>query len=76
MERGPYRKKGGGKAQRGEGCWSTYYQLGSKAAKLLPTNYKLDEIAVILGMSRQAADMTCKVALGKLIFNLKKAGVE
>lgn len=53
-------------------CWSTFHSLGIAASALLPVNRSYVEIANHFGISPQNAYHECMVALGKVVFELRK----
>lgn len=53
--------------------FSSYYRIGVRMSKELPTYCTLRQIGSELGISYQNAYTECAVALGKLIFRLRAA---
>lgn len=52
--------------------WAVYHQLGEEAASKLDPNYTYEQIGTALGISKQKAYHEAMVALGKVVYQLKK----
>ncbi len=52
--------------------WAFYHRLGEQYAAHLQPNYSFAEIGREIGVSKQKAYHECMVALGKLVYGLKK----
>ncbi len=52
--------------------WEVYHQLGEKFCQHLEPNFTFQEIGDNLGISKQKAYHECMVALGKLVYGLRK----
>jgi hypothetical protein len=50
----------------------TFYWLGKEAAELLEPERSFEEISAELGVTRQKAHKDCMMALGKLVYRLRK----
>ena len=52
--------------------WQTYYWLGVEAAKHLDVRKSFVEIGKAFGMTKQNANTACLVALGKVVYAMRK----
>lgn len=52
--------------------WQTYYWLGVQAAQHLDVRKSFVEIGKEFGMTKQNANTACLVALGKVVYELRK----
>jgi hypothetical protein len=50
----------------------TYYWLGKEVADLLEPEQSFEEISSSLGCTRQKAHKDCMMALGKLVYRLRR----
>ena len=57
----------------GLGCWSTYYRLGVEMQRRLEVQSTYAQIGTALGISTQTAYTVSVVALGKLVFRLRRS---
>lgn len=53
-------------------CWSTFHQLGLRAAVHLDPIKSYDEIGKHFGVSKQNMYHECMVALGKVVFAMRQ----
>lgn len=52
--------------------WSVYHGLGVEVASMLSPNYSYEQIGAELGISKQKAYHEAMLALGKVVYQLKK----
>lgn len=52
--------------------WQTFYWLGLEASKHLDVRKSFVEIGQAFGMTKQNANTACLVALGKVVFAMRK----
>lgn len=52
--------------------WAVYHRLGKQIASELDPNCTFQEIGDLLGISKQRAYHEAMVALGKIVYQLKK----
>ena len=53
-------------------CSTTHYRIGVLVNRRMPFNHSLAEVAQHFGISRQAAYVESCVALGKLVYKLRR----
>lgn len=56
--------------------WNTYFNLGREVMPRLDARKAWPEVALLTGMTRQAAYFTAAVALGKVVWRMRREAME